>query len=162
MDADGGTMTDEDTMQKAMRRKATKNLDFDGMISSPRSKSFLSFSSPVISSKLNGLGVSLGSSDKEISVSTRVLKHMEFDCITVILKASTRLDSTYLDEDEAIATSDGQLLSHLVGEVSEVGLDEDDMYSLYDLKASRRKSKSPSSKKPRKRSKIPKYPIVSQ
>jgi hypothetical protein len=87
---------------------------------------------------------------------------MEFDRVTVIPKASTRLDSTYLDEDEAIATSDDQLLSHLVGEVSEVGLDEDDMYSLYDLKASRRKSKSPSSKKPRKRSKIPKYPIVSQ
>jgi hypothetical protein len=162
VDADGGTVTDEDTMQKAMRRKAAKNLDFDGMSSTHKSKSFLSFSSPVISSRLNGLGVSLGSSEKEISVSTRVLKHMEFDRVTVIPKASTRLDSTYLDEDEAIATSDGQLLSHLVGEVSEVGLDEDDMYSLYELKASRRKSKSPSNKKPRKRSKIPKYPIDSQ
>jgi hypothetical protein len=132
------------------------------MISSHEFRSFLSFSSLVISSKLNGLGVSLGGSDKEISISTRVLKHMEFDRFTVIPKASTRLDSTYLDEDEAIATSDGQLLSHLVGEVSEVGLDEDDMYSLYELKASRRKSKSPSNKKPRKRSKIPKYPIDSQ
>jgi hypothetical protein len=132
------------------------------MVSSHKSKSFLSFSSPGISSKLNSLGVSLGSSVNEVSVSTRVLKHMEFDRLTVIPKASTMLDSTYLEEEEAIATSDGQLLSHLVGEVSEVGLDEDDLYSLYELKASRQKSKSPSNKKPRKRSKIPKYPIVSQ
>jgi hypothetical protein len=40
------------------------------------------------------------------------------------------LESSYLDEDEATATSDGQLLSHFVGEVSEVGLDEEDLYSL--------------------------------
>ena len=132
------------------------------MMSSHKSKSFLLFSSHVISSKHNSLGVSLGSSEKEISVSTRVFKHMEFNRLMVIPKDSTMLDSTYLDEEEAISTSDGQLLSHLVGEVSEVGLDEDDLYSLYELKASRRKSKSSSNKKPRKRSKIPKFPIVSQ
>jgi hypothetical protein len=87
---------------------------------------------------------------------------MEFDRTTVIAKASTVLDSTYLDEEEAIATSDCRLLSHLVGEVWEVSLDEEDMYSLYELKASRQKSKSSSNKKPRKRSKFSKSPIVSQ
>jgi hypothetical protein len=158
--ADGGSITDEDTMKKAMRRKAMHNLDSSGMHSS--SKSFLSFSSSVISSKLNSLGIKLGSNEKEVSISTRVLRHMEFDHTTVIPKASTVFDSTYLDEDEAIATSDGQLLSHLVGEVSEVGLDEEDLYSLYELKASRRKSKSFSNKKPRKRSKNSKSSIVSQ
>jgi hypothetical protein len=147
-------------LKKAMRRKAAHNLDSPGMPSS--SKSFLSFSSPVISSKLNSLGIKLGSNEKEVSVSTRVLRHMEFDCTTVIPKASTLLDSTYLDEEEANATSDGQLLSHLVGEVSEVVLDEEDFYSLLELKASRRKSKSSSNKKPRKRSKFSKSPIVSQ
>jgi hypothetical protein len=162
MDADGGTVTDEDSMQKVMRRKAAQNLDYAGMMSSHKSKFFLSFSSPAISSKLNSLGVNLGSSENEISVSTRVLKHMEFDRLTVIPKASTTLDSTYLDEEEAISTSDGQLLSHLVGEVSEVGLDEDDLYSLYELKASRRKTKSSSNKKPWKRSTISKSPIASQ
>jgi hypothetical protein len=70
-------------------------------------KYFCSFSLHVISSKLNSLGVSLGSIYKEIDVSTRVLKHMEFDRLTVIPKVSTMLDSTYLDEEEAIATSDG-------------------------------------------------------
>jgi hypothetical protein len=87
---------------------------------------------------------------------------MEFDRLPVIPKVSTMLDSTYLDEEEAIATSYGQLLSHLVGEVSEVGLDEEDVYSLYELKASHRKSKSSSNKKLRKRSKKSKSPIVSQ
>jgi hypothetical protein len=75
---------------------------------------------------------------------------MEFDHLTVIPKASTMLDTTYLDGDEAIATTDGQLLSHLVGEVSEVGLDEDGLYSLYELKAFDWKSKFSSNKKPRK------------
>jgi hypothetical protein len=50
---------------------------------------------------------------------------MEFDRLTVIPKASTMLNTTYLDEEEANATADGQLLTNLVGEVSEVGLDED-------------------------------------
>jgi hypothetical protein len=159
VDTDGGTVTDEDSMQKAMRRKAAQNLDYAGMMSSHKSKFFLLFSSPDISSKLNSLGVSLGSTDKEIAVSTRVLKHMEFDCLTVIPKASTMLDSTYLDEEAAISTLDGQLLSHLVGEVSEVGLDDDDLYSLYELNASRQKSKSSSNKKPQKRSKISKSPM---
>jgi hypothetical protein len=50
---------------------------------------------------------------------------MEFDRLAIVPKASTMLESTYLDEDEEIAISDGQVLSHLVGEVSEVGLDDD-------------------------------------
>ena len=39
---------------------------------------------------------------------------MEFDRLTVIPKASTVSDTTYLDEEEANATTDGQILSHLV------------------------------------------------
>jgi hypothetical protein len=49
------------------------------------------------------------------------------------------------------ATTDGQILSHLVGEVLEVDLDEDRLYSLYELKAFGRKSKSSSNEKPRNR-----------
>jgi hypothetical protein len=45
------------------------------------------------------------------------------------------------------------LLSHRVGSVLEVGLDEDGLCSLYEFKASSRKSKSSSNKKPRKRTK---------
>ena len=85
---------------------------------------------------------------------------MEFDRLTVIPKVSTSLSATYLDEEEANATSDGQLLSHLVGEVSEVGLDVDG--PLYELKASCRKSKSSSNKRSRKRTKSSKSHIVSQ
>jgi hypothetical protein len=107
MDADGGTMTDEDSMQKAMRRKVAQNLDFVGMNSYHKLISFLSVSSPVISAKLNSLGVRLDSNEKEIFVSTRVLKHMELDRLMVIPKVLIVLGSTHLDEEEAIATSDG-------------------------------------------------------
>ena len=83
-----------------------------------------------------------------------VRRHMEFDRLTVIPKASAMSPATYLDEDDANATSDGQLLSHLVGEVSEVGLDVDS--PLYELKESARKSKSSSNKRSKKRSKLSK------
>jgi hypothetical protein len=42
VDADGGMVTDEDSMQKAMRCKAAQNLNSVGMMSSHKSKSFLS------------------------------------------------------------------------------------------------------------------------
>ena len=85
---------------------------------------------------------------------------MEFDHLTVIPKASTMSNTTHLDDEDANSTTDGQLLSHLVGEVSEVGLDVDS--PLYELKAYGRKSKSSSNKRFRKRSKVSKSPIVSQ
>jgi hypothetical protein len=40
------------------------------------------------------------------------------------------------------ATTDGHLLSYLVGDVFEVGLNEVGLNSVYDLKASTRKSKA--------------------
>ena len=67
-----------------------------------------------------------------------------------------------MDEEEENVTSDGQLLAHLVGEVSEVGLDEDGLNSLYELKASVRKSKSSYNKRSQKRSKLSKSSMVSQ
>jgi hypothetical protein len=39
---------------------------------------------------------------------------MEFERLMVITKASTVLDTTYLDEEEANATGDGHLISYLV------------------------------------------------
>jgi hypothetical protein len=43
---------------------------------------------------------------------------------------------TELDEEEANATLDGQLLSSLVGVVSEIDLDEARLGSLFELQAS--------------------------
>jgi hypothetical protein len=48
---DGSAATDEDTLKKAMRRKAAKNLDFASM-EPPPSSSFISLPTPAISSKL--------------------------------------------------------------------------------------------------------------
>ena len=67
-----------------------------------------------------------------------------------------------LFRSEANATSDGQLLSHLIGDVSEVGLDEDGLSSLYELRATGRNSKSNSNKRSRKRAKFSKSPNVSR
>jgi hypothetical protein len=164
MGADGSAATDEDSMTKAMRRKAAVNLDDPG--TSGCSKSFLAFSTPTISAKLNSVGVSLGSSDNVISISSNVLKHMEFDRIKCIPKfSSIKNVSLSEDEDDAYAITDGQLLSHLIGEVSEVGTDEAMPGSMYDLKASDRKSKSSRGRKgskPVKKAKLSKTCIVSK
>ena len=86
MAADGVVSTDEDSLVKAMRRKAEYNIEPYGMDCA--SKSFLSFSQSDISSKLSKVGVNLGRDTNQIAVSTRALRHMEFDRLTVIPKAS--------------------------------------------------------------------------
>jgi hypothetical protein len=160
--ADGSVATDEDTMKKAMWRKAEKNLDYGGMNS--QSSSFTSLSTPVISSKLNVVGIKLGKNDAEVSVSANVLRHMEYDRLTINPKPQNVVSfDTDLDEEEANATMDGQLLSSLVGVVSEIDLDESMLGSLYELKATGRKSKSLSVKNcSKKGGRVSKSKIVSK
>jgi hypothetical protein len=131
---DGSTATDEDTMKKVMRRKATMNLDYSGMSSKP--SSFISLSTPILSSKLNAVGIKLGKNVNEVNLSVNVLRHMEYDRLTVDPKLRDVVDITELDEEEANATLDGQLLSSLVGAVSEIDFDETMLCSLHELKAS--------------------------
>jgi hypothetical protein len=145
MGVDGVSATDEDSMSKAMRRKAMANLDSPGM--SGCKKSFLNFSTPTIVAHLDSLGVSLGSSVEDINVSSKALKRMEYDRIKCTPNVSRPPVSSAIEVDEdAYAISDGQLLNHLIGEVSEVGLEETLPFSVDDLTASNRKSKSASRK----------------
>jgi hypothetical protein len=58
---------------------------------------------------------------------------MEFDCLTVVPKTSTMLETTYVGNNLfRWGWSDCHIrwlvLSHLVGEVSEVTLDDDGLY----------------------------------
>ena len=109
--------------------------------------------------------MNLGRNENEIVVSTNALKHMEYDRLKVYPGASSSSVTAPLDDEEVNATIDGQLLSHLVGEVTEVGMDEDELGSIYDLHASGRTSKSVKVKKNKKIKKVEKqanYPIVSQ
>ncbi|KAI4989472.1 hypothetical protein ZWY2020_036789 [Hordeum vulgare] len=117
--ADDGTMdTDEDSLARAMRHKAAHNLDNEG-ITSP-SKSFLAFSTTTMVSKLNNLGVSLGKNEKDIFISANALKYLEYDRLKVVPHASSKSFDAHIEEEEELhATSDGQLLSHLVGAISE-------------------------------------------
>ena len=127
--------------------------------------SFFAFSSSKISPNLAKLGLNLGRIEDEFVVSTNAMKHMEYDRLKVYPCASSRSVTTPLVDDEVNAIIDGQLLSHLVGEVKKVDLDEDELGSIYDLHASGRTSKSAKDKKNKKMKKVekqPNYPIVSQ
>jgi hypothetical protein len=53
-------------MQKAMHRKAAKNLDYSGTDS--QSSSLIYLSMPILSSKLNVVGIRLGKNINEVSV----------------------------------------------------------------------------------------------
>jgi hypothetical protein len=114
-------------LQKAMRRKAAKNLDAVGTKSS--STSFTRFSDSKISSTLGSVGVSLGRTSEEISISANVLRHLEYDRITIIPKASTGAELSSLEEEEDDVISDGHLLSTLVGGISEVDLEQSGLES---------------------------------
>ena len=132
MVADDGSMdTDEDSLAKAMRRKVAQNLDSQGITSSP--KSFLAFFNVAIASKLNNVGVSLGKNEKDISISTNALKHLEYDRLKVTPRVSSKSYVSHTDEEELHATFVGQVLSHFVGAVSYVGLDEPELSSLIEL-----------------------------
>jgi hypothetical protein len=114
---------------------------------------------------LSNVGIKLGFNEKDILVSSNVLRRMEVDRLTVTPKVSTLSHTTYVDEEEAIAQTDGQLLSQLIGEVSDVILDEARLSLLYEQKAYGRKSGSCSKKKgkkPMKRAKVSPSAIVSR
>ena len=81
--ADGSVATDEDSLAKAMRRKALLNGQLTPGTSS-KPKFFLSLSTHQLSSRLHKVGVTMGRDEKEILVSTNALKHMEFDRVKVL------------------------------------------------------------------------------
>jgi hypothetical protein len=91
---------------------------------------------------------------------------VEYDRLICTPKFPSKADTSLIDDDDEVyASSDGQLLAHLVGEVSEVGLDEVEVGSMFDLTASDRKSRSSSIKRnawPLKKSSVSKSKIVSK
>jgi hypothetical protein len=153
-------------MAKAMRRKAATNLDLSGI--SKSTKLFSNFPTPLITSKLNNVGLSLGNYVSSISVSANALRHMEFDRLKFAPMVSSKTDTSLSDDDEegeVYAISDGQLLTHLVGVVSEVGLDDSTLGSCIELQAAERKSRLSYIKRnawPNKKAKVTKSLIVSK
>ena len=105
-----------------------------------------------ISSSLKNVGISMGRNDNEINMSVGALKHLQIDRLKVSPNCnSTPPNTKTKEEDETDAKYDGPLISKLVGEVTEVGLDEARPGSMFcDFIASSRKSKSHSSKKKQK------------
>lgn len=142
--ANGGRAdTDEDSLAKSMQRKVIPN----GGSTSSSSKLFLSSSTISIIPKLSNVGGSLGNNQNDISVSTNSLRHLEYDRSKVTPRVSNKCFISHIKDEELHAKSDGQLLAHVVGEVSDVGLEEPGLSSLIELTASGRKSKSDRSKK---------------
>ena len=52
---------------------------------------------------------------KKIAVSTKALRHLEFDRLTVVPKDSCKSDQSQSDDEEMHDTIDVHLLTHLVG-----------------------------------------------
>ena len=97
---DGGAVTDEDTMARAMKCKAALN-DTSVHGTNFPSKSFLQLDTPCLESRLVSVGVSLGRNEEEVSVSANALCHLEFDRLRVTPNAQSRSSTPLLEEDEA-------------------------------------------------------------
>jgi hypothetical protein len=67
-----------------------------------------------------------------------VLRQPELDRLTVVPNVSTGLETTIIDDDKDDDILDDQLLTAIVGNITEVHLDHSEPSSLYDLKASAR------------------------
>ena len=72
------------------------------------------------------MGVSLGHNEKEVQVSVRALKQMEFDRLKVAPRLYTFSNPLVSDEEDVDADvdHDGKLLSHLVKDTTEVDLED--------------------------------------
>nr|XP_051221362.1 uncharacterized protein LOC127339565 [Lolium perenne] len=115
---------------------------------------------PKHSSNLISLGVSLGFLPDEISVSANVLRQTELDHLTVAPNVSTGPETTVIDDDDDDDILDGQILSAIIGNISEVDLEHAELSS--DLQASERGSRSSAGKKSRRYGKNSKSKIVSR
>lgn len=147
-------------MSKAQKRTAWKNLDFnDG---NTLSSSFVSFSDSVLSSNVQNLGVSLGSSVDIVSDSVALLKMVEWDRLTACdsskeIEDDSEIDILDCDEDNKL---DQLTLSHLCGDLMEEVMDVDNGHLSCDFKTVYKKIKSKSSN--RKKNNNPKVRAVNK
>ena len=114
---------DVDSMQKAKKRAAWKNLDFGGGNTS--NFSFIHFPSVDISSRISDLGVSLGSTPSMVSDSINLLKEVELARSRPepsTTDAFPKSDFLEEDDDDEIGNV---TLSHLCGDVLEEIADDD-------------------------------------
>jgi hypothetical protein len=139
-----------------MKRTAWKNLDGPALQqpSPAQSKSkaisnFDSLSTDRCVSNLQRLGFSMGSSKQESTLAIKALKRIDIDRTRVEPKNSapnnlTRSDSISSDlSDDEDTRPDSVLLAHLVQDISEIGLDDEELdIKICDLMAHSRKSKA--------------------
>ena len=177
---DGIARGDDDSLLKAMKRTAVRNLDdsfaarevtaptnqlhsasriasFQQGTATRPSQSLPSLPHVNVASNLKSLGVSLGTSN--VSFLLNVLKHIEVDRTKVATKPRENNQSiSFVSEVDPFMTSDdegddidGALLAHLVKDISEIDMEDvDQSNKICDLLVSTRKSKSSSKRKERK------------
>ena len=139
---------DELVLDKAKRRAAIRNLDNPAGTYPPGN---ISLKLPMDNSvaKLKSIGISMGSSSKEIIVSSNALKRIEVDKVKVQPKnkrADTNLNPFDLSDEED-PENENRLLSHLIKDITDVDLDDLDLgMRICDLKVTGRKSKSSAKK----------------
>jgi hypothetical protein len=142
-------------LEKSMKRTAWKNLDRPAVQqpSPAQSKSktlsiFESLPSDRCVDNLQRLGFSMGSSKQESTLAINALKRIDIDRTKVEPKISApnnlmQPDLIFSDlSDDEDSRSDSVLLAHLAKDISEIGLEDDDLdIKICDLMAHSRKSK---------------------
>jgi hypothetical protein len=128
-------------------------LQMNGNPTPTSSISFVGMPSDLCAKKLQSVGFKLGEGcTSSVNVSINALKRIEIDRKKLQLTQKEKANSGIVEleeiSDDDVAESTGDLLSHLIQEVSEVDFDEEDLDTrICDLKVCPRKSKSKKDKR---------------
>ncbi|PWZ41652.1 hypothetical protein Zm00014a_022684 [Zea mays] len=118
-------VSDEDTLSKAQRLAAKRNLEISEY-------SFLPFKPKVIATKLNNVGIRLGRNDKEVLTSAISIKNIEVDRLMASSISSPSIRRAVLNEEDD--NDIDEHLSHAIKRWDE-NSEHDDLEWGYDLSA---------------------------
>ncbi|ONM02301.1 hypothetical protein ZEAMMB73_Zm00001d031198, partial [Zea mays] len=118
-------VSDEDTLSKAQRLAAKRNLEISEY-------SFLPFKPKVIATKLNNVGIRLGRNGKEVLTSTICIKNIEVDRLMASSISSPSIRRAVLNEEDD--NDIDEHLSHAIKRWDE-NSEHDDLEWGYDLSA---------------------------
>ncbi|XP_062188905.1 uncharacterized protein LOC133892218 [Phragmites australis] len=117
---------DDDSIQKAKKRAAWKNLDFSG--GNTTDLSFIPFSVNEISSHVSALGVSVGNNPNLVVDSVNLLKDIELSRLRAEPSSTDVFSKNNLLSDEEDNELENIALGHLCGDLMDEVMDDDRIF----------------------------------
>ena len=136
---------------KGMPNSSSVLTTTNGMAPCPSHVSFVAMSDDACDKNLRNIGLKTTTSDAGVHLSVQALKRVEVDRLKLLASNKSKnstgsplekvVTNPFESSDDEDADTNSDLLAHLIKDVSEVGLETEDLdMSICDLMASKRKS----------------------